>query len=38
MEQKKHAARGQQSGDGEGAAAPAVEVVGEGVGIVDAAK
>ena len=38
VEQKKHTPRGQQSEDGEGAAAPAVEVVGEGVGVVDAAK
>jgi hypothetical protein len=37
VEQKKHTARA-QSDDGEGAAASAVEVVGEGVEVVDAAK
>jgi len=37
VEQKKHTGRG-QSEDGEEAAAPAVEVVGQGVGVVDAAK
>ncbi|KAM0712671.1 hypothetical protein Q7P35_000118 [Cladosporium inversicolor] len=37
VEQKKHTGRG-ESEDGEGVAAPAVEVVGEGVGVVDGAK
>ena len=37
VEQKKHTGRG-QSEDGEEVTAPAVEVVGEGVGVVDAAK
>ena len=37
VEQKKHTGRG-QSEDMDGVAAPAVEVVGEGVGVVDAAK
>jgi len=37
VEQKKHTGRG-QSEDGDGVAAPVVEVVGEGVGVVDGAK
>jgi hypothetical protein len=37
VEQKKHTGRG-KSEDGEGDVAPAVEVVGEGVGVVDAAR
>jgi hypothetical protein len=39
VEQRKHTGRGQQPSEGEeGNAAPAVEVVGEGVGVVEAAR